>query len=129
MFNIFIIEDLYKSYNRVRTIDCHKKFCDSNVFLARNLSREFNRDNQPDNLHLNEGGLKMLSVLIKNAIFYKKRQEGSTRRSGGAEGAGGSGGEQSTRDSYSEVVSHPSHRVRRGGHNHRGRGRGRNRPS
>ncbi len=125
-FNSLIIEDLCKTYQRVRIIDCHKTFCDSNGSLAKNLSREFDRDNKPDYLHLNNGGLKVLSVAIKNAIFYKKRQEGSTRRSdGGGEGVGGSGRQQSTRVSYSGAMSRPPHRGRRGGHNQRGRGRGR----
>ena len=126
-FNKLIVDDLCKSYSRIRTIDCYKKFCDSNGFLANNLSREFSRDNQQDYLHLNEGGLKLLSVVIKNTIFYKKRQGGSTRtRHGeGDEGVGGSRVQQSTRESYAGAVSRPSQRGSRGGHNRRGRGRGR----
>ncbi len=125
LFNNYLVGDLCKSYNRVRTIDCYKKFCDSNGFLAKNISREFDGENRPDYLHLNNGGLKLLSVTIKNVIFYKKRQEGTMRRSDGGEGAGGSGRQQSTRDSYAGVSSRPPPRGRRGGHNHRGRGRGR----
>ena len=124
-FNKLIAEDLCKSYNRVKIIDTFKKFCDSNGFLAKNLSREFTRDNLPDNLHLNDGGLKLLSVAIKNVIFYKKRQEGSTHHSGGGEGVGGSGRQQSTGGTYSGIVSRPSYRGRRGGYNQRGRGRAR----
>ena len=122
-FNKLIIEDLCKSYNRVKVINAHKKLSDSNGFLASNLSREFNRDNQPDNLHLNDGGLKLLSVTIKNALFFSKRRgEGSTGHSGG-----GSGGrdQQGARGSYAEVVRHPSRGGRRGGHNRRGRGNAR----
>ena len=69
-------DDLCRSYSRVKYIESHKKFCDSNGFLSQSLSREFNSDNHPDYLHLNYAGLKLLSVSIKNAIFNSKRREG-----------------------------------------------------
>ena len=34
LFNNLLTDDLCKSYNRVKTIDCFKKFCDSNGFLS-----------------------------------------------------------------------------------------------
>ena len=126
-FNNLIINDLCRSYSRVKYIESHKKFCDSNGFLSQNLSREFNADNQPDYLHLNDAGLKLLSVCIKNAIFNSKRREGSNQRSGGSGGGGGRPGVSSVEqvdDTYARVVDRPSRRGWRGGPNHRGRGRG-----
>ena len=124
IFNKLIIDDLCKSFNnRVKAIDSYRKLCDSNGLLAKNLSREFTRDNQPDNLHLNDGGLKLLSVSIKNALFINKRQGGGTRRSG--EGRTDESNQQPTSGSYAEVVSHPTRGSRRGGYNRRGRGNAR----
>ena len=87
------------------------------------------RDNQPDYLHLNDAGLKLLSASIKNAIFVSKRQrqDGSTRHSssGGLGQGSGSGPRQHTGETYAGVVDRPPHRGRRGGRSSRGRGRGR----
>ena len=95
---------------------------DSNGFLATNLSREFNGNNQPDYLHLNDGGIKLLSVSIKNALFFSKRREGSTGHSGGGVG---SSDQLPANRSYAGAVSHPPRGGRRGGHNRRGRGNAR----
>ena len=124
-FNRLIIDDLCKSFdNRVKSIDAHKKFCDSNGFLSTSLSQEFNRENRPDYLHLNAAGLKLLSVSIKNAIFVSKRQRQgeSTQRSGGSRG-GSHASEQQAGETYAGTVDRPPFRGRRGGHNNRGRGR------
>ena len=124
IFNKLIVDDLCKSFhNRVKCIDSYRKLCDSNGLLARNLSRDFTRDNQPDNLHLNDGGLKLLSVSIKNALFLNKRQGEGTRRSG--EGRTGSSDQQPDSEGYAGAVSHPPRRGRRGGYNRRGRGNAR----
>ena len=121
LFNKLIIDDLCISFNnRVKTIDAHKRLCDINGLLASNLSREFNRDNQPDHLHLNDGGLKVLSVAIKRVLFFSKRQEGSSRRSGGVRGSGSD--REPVSGSFAEAASRPSRGGRRGGHNRRGRG-------
>ena len=125
-FNHLIINDLCRSYSRVKYIESHKKFCDSNSFLSQSLSREFNTDNQPDYLHLNAAGLKLLSVIIKNAIFNSKRRDGVNQRSGGGGGSGrpGAGSVEQADETYAGVVDRPSRRGWRGGPNHRGRGRG-----
>ena len=131
-FNKLIIEDLCRSYSRLKYIDTNKKFCDINSFLSNSLSQEFNRDNQPDYIHLNAAGIRLLSVTVKNAIFNSKRRDGSTRRSGGG-GAGGDRGGSGDRagssveqadETYAGVADRPYRGGRRGGPNHRRRGRG-----
>ena len=134
-FNKLIVEDLCRSFSKLKYIDSNKKFCDINNFLSQSLSREFNRENQPDFIHLNDAGVKLLSVTIKNAIFNSKRRDGSnrTRRSGGGSGGGdrgGSGGRAGSSvehadETYAEVANRPFRGGRRGGPDYRGRGRGR----
>ena len=127
-FNNLIINDLCKSFNsRVKMINVHSKFCNSNGLLSDNLSQELTRDNQPDYLHLNAAGLKLLSSSIKDAIFISKRQrqDGSTMHNGSGGLGSGNSPRQQTGETYAGVVDRPRHRGRGGGRNSRGRGRGR----
>ncbi len=73
-FNKLIVEDLVNSYNEIKVINSYYKFADSRGHLTQHLSRELSSDNQPDVLHLNKIGLRVLSVVIKNSIFAVKRE-------------------------------------------------------
>ena len=127
-FHKLIIDDLCKSFTRVKYIDSYRKFTDSNGFLSSSLSREFSGDNQPDYLHLNIAGLRVLSVCIKRALFASKRLEGSIPRSGRVGGgaqnmdAGESNRRQqgSSSDFRADDSDNPRRGGRRGGYtNHR----------
>ena len=78
-FNKLIIDDLCRSFSKVKYIDSYRKFTDSNGFLSNSMSQEFSGDNQPDYLHLNIAGLRVLSVCIKTALFASKRQENNSQ--------------------------------------------------
>ena len=109
VFNKLIVSDLVKSYpSSVTVVRGESKFSDNLGRLDVNLSREFTSDGKPDELHLNEAGLRILSVNIKNAIFYRKlgsrlSQGPGTRTQKQTDTAGGS----QPRDTY---------RIRGGGH-------------
>ena len=106
-FNTLLNEDLSRSFQNIRIIDGFSKFTDSLGKLSSPLSREFNNRGEPDYLHLNESGLRVLSVTIKSAIFFRKISGGGT--GGGVEQQGG-------RASYSSALRGLPHRGRRGRH-------------
>ena len=111
LFNHLISNDLSKSFKNIRVINNFSRFSDVAGFLAPGLSREYNSHGEPDQLHLNDSGLRVFSYLIKSTLFARKKsQEGGTDR-------GGSGGRvQQDGRSYSSVASNRGrHERRRGG--------------
>ena len=74
-------------------------------------------------LHLNEAGLRVLSVAIKNSIFLLKRElreRGSGGRGSGSGGSGGTGQQQGQSSlSYAGAVRRPQYQW--GGGTYRGR--------
>ena len=98
-------------------------FADHRGHLAQHLSRDVNRLNEPDMLHLNEAGLRVLSVAIKNSIFLLKRElreRGSGGRGSGSGGSGGTGQQQGQSSlSYAGAVRRPQYQW--GGGTYRGR--------
>ncbi len=117
-FNSLITGDLINSYRDVRVVDHYNRFTDSRGLLSVGLSKGVNDQNEPDNIHLNQGGLRLLSVNIKNLIFHHKREQ-QDRRDGGA-GVRGGANRQHMSVSYARAAT--PHRG--GGHNNHGwRGR------
>ena len=122
-FNKFLSNDLGNSFDgKVRIIDHFRNFTDHRGQLSQHLSRDVNRSQEPDWLHLNEAGLRVLSVAIKNSIFEYKRE--SRDRGSGGQGSGGTG-QQSRQSSYAGAVAHGRPQYRRGGSANRGQGRNR----
>ena len=118
MFNSFINDDLSKSFKDIRIISHYSKFSSVSGILSNNLSKEFTNTGEPDLLHLNESGLRLLSTTIKSALFYRKRAQ---ERGTGGGTVGGSAVQQEGR-SYSSVVNRGRPGRRRGGsnnHSHR----------
>ena len=116
LFNSLIVNDLPKSFKDIRIINSQSRFSNVAGLLAPGLSREFNSHGEPDQLHLNESGLRLLSYLIKSSLFSRKKsQDGGTGDSGG-------GRVQQEGRSYSSVLRN---RGRRGGR----RGGGSNHPN
>ena len=66
-------DDLTRSFENVKVINNHSKFSTTSGMLSPSLSREYNRQGQLDNLHINVSGISLFSSLIKNAIFYRKK--------------------------------------------------------
>ena len=66
-------------------VDGFDAFCDRNGLLDRSLSRDLNRYQKPDFLHLNWRGLAKLGQLIRNTVLLRinggidKRKRGSSR--------------------------------------------------
>ncbi len=117
-FNKLIQDDLTRSFKDIRIIDTFSKFTSVKGLLSSKMSREFNRNSQPDYLHLNDVGLRVLSVCIKKSIFAGKQGEGNTA----GRGRGGAGG----RAEWPGLLDHAgaTRRPRGGGRNNRGwRGR------
>ncbi len=113
-FNNLIDNDLRFSFESVRIINSYSKFVNSTGMISANISRDVNQNNQADILHLNNGGLSILSVCIKNAIFYHKLKGGGA----GGRGSSGAGAEgQRGGVDYAAAAGRP----RRGGHRYRGR--------
>ena len=109
LFNSLIVDDLPKSFKDIRIINHHSRFSSVAGFLTPGLSREFNSHGEPDQLHLNESGLRLFSFIIKSALFSRKK---SQERGAG----GGSGGRVQQERSYSSVASRRGrHDGRRGG--------------
>ena len=75
-FNRLIVEDLVQSFGQVSIVHGQAQFLNSAGRCLTTLYRDLNKDNKPDHLHLNESGLRLLSVLIKDAIFLRKRSRG-----------------------------------------------------
>jgi uncharacterized membrane protein YgcG len=143
-FNKLISDDLSKSFSNINIINTFSQFCNIKGLLNSDLSRKFNKHEQLDYLHLNEHGLKLLSIKIKRSLFFYKRKEESAGFAGGAGGGGGGGGrgggggggggrgrgrgggrgggeEQWSDGGYSGATSRPAYRGRGGGPNQRGR--------
>ena len=119
-FNKLILEDLQNAFSNIRIINTFSQFCDVRGLLATNLSRDLNKHGSPDYLHLDERGLRVLSIKIKQSIFYSKRKEESTGFARGGPGTG-RGVEQWSDGGYAGALSRPAYRGRRGGPNLRGR--------
>ena len=114
IFNSLIVEDLPKSFKDIRVINQHKRFSHVSGLLAQNISKEFNSHGEPDLLHLNAAGLRLLSSVIKNAVFMSKRSQ--------ERGTGEGSRVQRDGQSYSAVVSNRGrHGWRRAGSNSRSR--------
>ena len=113
-FNSLIVNDSPKSFKDIRIINSQSRFSNVAGLLAPGLSREFNSHGEPDQLHLNESGLRLLSYLIKSSLFSRKKsQDGGTGDSGG-------GRVQQEGRSYSSVLRNRGRRGGRrdGGSNH-----------
>ena len=115
MFISLIADDLPKSFKEIRVINHYSRLSNVAGLLTPGLSREFNSNGEPDLLHLNAAGLRLLSFSIKNSLFSKKKSQ--------ERGAGEDTGGRVQQDSrnYSSVASY---RGRRGGR----RGGSHNRP-
>ena len=114
IFNSLIVEDLPKSFKDIRVINQHKRFSHVSGLLAQNISKEFNSHGEPDLLHLNAAGLRLLSSVIKNAVFMSKRSQ--------ERGTGEGSRVQRDGQSYGAVVSNRGrHGWRRAGSNSRSR--------
>ena len=99
----------------IRVINHYLRLSNVAGLLTPGLSQEFNSRGEPDLLHLNAAGLRLLSFSIKNSLFSKKKSQ----ERGAVEGTGGRV-QQDSRN-YSSVASY---RGRRGGR----RGSSHNRP-
>ncbi len=119
-FNKLLIDDLGNSFNNnVRIVNHFHRFANSRGHLNQHLSKELNRNNEPDMLHLNEAGLRVFSVTIKNSIFVVKhegRDKGAGGRRGGRGSSVGTGGVQRGPMDYAGAMGRP----RGGGRNNRG---------
>ena len=118
-FNSLLVNDLPLSFEYIKVVNHWQRFSGVSGLLTPGLSREFNSHGEPDQLHLNDSGLRLFSVVIKNALFLRKKSQ--ERGTGG--GAGG-GSVQQDSGSYSDaVISSRGHRGRRGRGGYRGRPR------
>ena len=106
LFNLLIVNDLPKTFKDIRIINSQSRFSNVAGLLTPGLSREFNSYGEPDQLHLNESGLRMFSYLIKSLLFSRKKSQ-----DGGTGDGGGDRVHQEGR-SYSSVISY---RGRQGG--------------
>ena len=106
IFNHLLNVDLVRSFSNVFIIDNTFTFSDGLGKLSRSISRDTNRNGDPDNLHLNENGLRLLSRNIKRAIFFRKesRASGGDRDEGGGPGRGYI--RRDNRGMYSGAVEH-----------------------
>ena len=105
-FNSLIVNALPKSFKDIRIINSQSRFSNVAGLLTPGLSRDFNSHGGPDQLHLNESGLRLFSYLIKSSLFSRKKSHD------GCTGDGGGGRVQQEGRSYSSVVSY---RGRHGG--------------
>ena len=116
LFNSLIVNNLPKSFKDIRIINSQSRFSNVAGLLAPGLSREFNSHGEPDQLNVNESGLRLFNYLIKSSLFSRKKsQDGGTGDSGG-------GRVQQEGRSYSSKLRN---RGRRGGR----RGGGSNHPN
>ena len=61
IFNSFINDDLIRSFEKIKVINNHHKFSTPSGMLSPSLSREYNRQGQPDYLHINVSGICLLA--------------------------------------------------------------------
>ena len=66
----------------VRYVPGFDRFLDTDWKLSRDLSKQVDRYGQPDILHLNSQGTRVLARLIKQCIFQKGENQASTRVDG-----------------------------------------------
>ena len=66
----------------VRYVPGFDRFLDTDWKLSRDLSKQVDRYGQPDILHLNSQGTRVLARLIKQCIFRKGENQTSTRVNG-----------------------------------------------
>ena len=64
------LKPLFEKINKVQRVDGFMQFAQNNA-LARELSKQFDRHGQPDMLHLNRTGARVLAGLIKQSIFLR----------------------------------------------------------
>jgi len=69
-FNRAIHFNLLQTCKGVQRVDGFMQFAQNNA-LARELSKQFDRHGQPDMLHLNRTGARVLAGLIKQSIFLR----------------------------------------------------------
>ncbi len=115
VFNRLITDDLSKSFKDIRIINHYSRLSNVGRIPTPGLSR--------DTLHLNEAGLRVLSIAIKYSIFIDKRDL-RERVAGARSGSGGTAERQRGPGDYAGVTDPGRHRG--GGRTNRGR-RGRNR--
>ena len=81
-FNSLIFDQLTLGDLRVQYVQGFNSFLedDGSGLLSRRLSRQVDRNNQPDMLHLNISGVRKLAGFIKQSIFGRLRSTGNSRR-------------------------------------------------
>ena len=62
---------LTQNYKGVQCVDGFEKFADHNHILAWELAKPTDRHGNPDILHLNRSGVRILASLIKHSIFLR----------------------------------------------------------
>ena len=82
-FNLILFNSLASMGPGVQCVQGFQGFAEHDGMLVHQLSKTLDRYNQPDTLHLNESGVRVLAGLIKRAIF-SRLHKGVDRRSGPA---------------------------------------------
>ena len=70
-FNRLIYNDLLRVCSSVQVVDGFIVFADNNELLAGHLSKAVDKHGNPDLLHLNRSGVRILAGLIKRCIFSR----------------------------------------------------------
>ena len=79
---VMIRQQLVPKLCGVRYVPGFDRFLDTDWNLSRDLSKQVDRYGQPDILHLNSQGTRVLARLIKQCIFQKGENQASTRVDG-----------------------------------------------
>ena len=80
IFNRAIYFDLIQTCNRVQYVSGFEKFANQNHVLAWELAKPVDKHGNPDMLHLNRSGVRLLASLIKQSIFLRLNNGVDKRR-------------------------------------------------
>lgn len=103
-FNSLIFDQLTRGVLGVQYVQGFNSFLeyDGSGLLSRNLSRQVDRNNQPDMLHLNFSGVRRLAGFIKQSVLNRSYSSGIRR------GKNGSPSNRVNGQTYSGVITSPS---------------------
>lgn len=86
-FNRLLQSELLPSNFGVSYVNGFDEFCDRSGLLRRDLSRDINRYNKPDFLHLNWKGIAALGRIIRNNVLLRANGGIDRRKRPNSDGA------------------------------------------